>query len=353
MNIQKERNYYIDFLKFIFSLIIVSYHSWLFTGVYGTGYFNRGYFAVDFYFIVTGFLFINSIEKLSKKKTKENIGKLDIKFVWSRLKSLLPNIIFITIVGYILVNYRNILDYHLLFSDSTVTESLLLGFIGNGMTINNGIWYISVMLVMFFLLFPLAYKYKKTYNYYIAPLIIILSLGIVEYAGLNIYDPVPRRFIFIDGFYKGLIFMNLGVIAYEICNYMKSKKFSKKERIWITIIETGIYLFLLMNMQHSVAGRYLIAILFLIAVSITFSNVSYTSKVFTSPIFKKLGKFGFILYLTNIPVRTFVATTFNASYYEMLLIYWTLTIILSLVSYVLSEILLPKIIKNKKEEKAI
>lgn len=353
MNIQKDRNYYIDFLRFIFSLMIVSYHSWAFTGIFGAGYFNRGYFAVDFYFIVTGFLFIKSVKKISEKKSKENIGKQDLKFVWSRLKPLLPSLIVITILGYILVYYKNILDYHILFSDSTISEIFFLGFIGNGMGINLGCWYISVMLMLFFLLFPLVYKYKKTYVYYIAPTIILFTFGLVRYQHINITDPLVSNFIFIDGFYKGLIFINIGVLAYAFSNYLKKKEFTKKQKVVITILETLIYLFLLANMHYGIAGSYLIAILFFFNIAITFSNQSYTAKIFKSQKFQKLGKFGFLLYLANVPVRTFVQNNIQMSYHHTLIVYWGITIVVSIITYIIAEIIWPKIKTNRKLKREI
>jgi peptidoglycan/LPS O-acetylase OafA/YrhL len=60
---EKQENYFIDFLRFVFSVCIVFYHSWMFAGEFGKGIFNYGYLAVDFYFIVTGYLMINSMSK--------------------------------------------------------------------------------------------------------------------------------------------------------------------------------------------------------------------------------------------------------------------------------------------------
>ena len=349
----KERNYYIDFLKFIFSVIIVFYHGWLFTGIVEGGYFGRGYFAVDFYFIVTGFLFIKSVEKIIKKRPKEEVALLDIKFIWNKIKSLLPNIVFIFIIGYIIVYHNSILNIHNLFTDRNVTEFLLAGFLGEGMWINTGCWYISVMILLLFILFPIAYKYKKNYNFYIAPLLIIATLGIIKHFEINTLDPTLYKNIFINGFYKGVIFINLGVLAYELCNYLKKKETTKKQRITFTVIESILYLFLLANMHYAIAGKYLIAILFFIAVAITFSNISYTAKWFHSEKFQKLGKFGFILYLTNIPVRTLTIDMFNLSYHRMLLIYWLITILLSIISYLLSEVIIKKIKEKRKFRKAI
>lgn len=205
------------------------------------------------------------------------------------------------------------------------------------------------MIIVLFILFPIAYKLKKNYNYLIAPLIIIGTIGLCSYLKIDINDPLGSDFIFINGFYKGIIFINLGVIAYEICNYIKEKQLT--QTISFTIIETCIYLLLIANMQFDICGSYLIAILFLIGIAITFSNTSYSSKLFTSPIFQKLGKFGFILYLNNIPVRTFLLDKHHASYNEMLILYWVITIALSIVSYILSETVLPKYLEKRKNRK--
>lgn len=346
MNNSNNRNYYIDFLKLIFSVIIVCYHSWIFTGNFGSGIFNRGFYAVDFYFIVTGFLFIKSVEKIYNEKHNEPVGLLDIKFVFNKIKNILPSIILIFIIGYILVFRRDAIDYHIALSDSIVTEFFGLGFLGKGMLVNLGCWYVSIMILVLFILFPIAYKYKKNFNYLIAPLIIILTLGICNYNSINIMDPLSKKFIFINGFYKGLIFINLGVLSYELCSYLKKIELSRKIRSFMTIIETIIYLFLILNMHYAIAGSYICAILFTFNIALTFSNISFTANIFNSSIFQKLGKFGFCLYLSNIPVRYFVDLKFSYSYRNMFLIYWVLVIILSFFVYLISEFILKKVYKK-------
>lgn len=339
-----ERNYYIDFLKFCFSLVIVLYHSWVFTGSYGNGIFNRGFYAVDFYFIVSGFLFILSIEKMKRTKLKDtSVGLLNLQFLWKRLKPLLPSIIFVFIGGYFLCMKGDLLNYNKVFSDSIQSEFFLLGFIGKGMEINSGAWYLAIMFLMFFILFPVAYKYKKNFNYYIAPLIIIFSLGVVQYKGIMINDPLTSNFIFINGFYKGLIFLNLGVICYEISLFVKKLSLSKRKRIGITIVEILIYLFCLLNMHYVICESYLNAIMLVLGIAITFSGQSYMKEVFKKNIFEKLGKYGFLLYLCNIPIRTFMLKNFNYGYFKMLWIYLLLTFLFAGLCYIFTEYVLKKV----------
>lgn len=343
-----KRNYYIDFLRLVFSIIIVYYHSWMFIGNPNCSYFGRGFYAVDFYFIVTGFLFIKSLEKIYNKETKDPVGLLDIKFVLNKIKSILPSIIFIFIIGYFLVFRRSSLDYHIIFSNNIITEFLSLGFLGNGMAINSACWYVSVMIIVLFALFPIVYKYKKNFNYLICPLIIIFTIGLCDYFNVYITDPLASNYIFINGFYKGLIFINLGVLSYELCCYLKNIKLTKCIRVFLTVLETLIYIFLIINMHYPVAGSYASAILFTFNIALTFSNISYTADLFNSKRYQKMGKFGFCLYLSNIPVRTFVMAKFPSSYSRMLLVYWILVLIISLSSYIFSQFIMDKVSRRKK-----
>ena len=59
------------------------------------------------------------------------------------------------------------------------------------------------MILLLFILFPIAYKYKKSYNLYIAPLLIIATLGIINHFEINTLDPTLYKNIFInDSFFS-------------------------------------------------------------------------------------------------------------------------------------------------------
>ena len=62
----KEENYFIDFLRFIFSICIVIYHGRLFALNEYDAILRNGHYGVDFYFIVTGYLMMNTIFKTKK-----------------------------------------------------------------------------------------------------------------------------------------------------------------------------------------------------------------------------------------------------------------------------------------------
>lgn len=331
----EERNYYIDFLKFIFSIGIVLYHSWTFTGVFGEGWAGRGYFGVEFYFIVTGYLFIKSFEK----SKKEEFGKSSLKFVFNKVKPLLLMIILTWIFGYFLLYRMDGFKTEIIFSNSNISELLLFNFVGFGLNINSALWYLGVMLLVIFLMYPFAYKFKKTYNYYIAPLIVFFTYGIILSNHINIYDPLPNEFLFINGFWRGLILINLGVISYEISNYLKQVKFTTLSKVLLTVMETIIYILLIINMKYNLFGELCLTLLFMFNISLTFSNVCYSKKIFRFSFFKELGKFGFCLFLTNIPIRLYTLSNLGGKSYNKMMIYYLKYVFLaSLILYILDKI---------------
>lgn len=95
----KQRNYEIDFWKFVFSIVIVFLHSFnLFDGknLYMVG----GSIGVDFFFIVIGYYFANQIVNIEYKKN--DIGKSCLNYIIYRYKKILPSFIISCMIALIL-----------------------------------------------------------------------------------------------------------------------------------------------------------------------------------------------------------------------------------------------------------
>ena len=74
---KKKRNNTIDILKFVFAICIVIHHI---CKKFHIPFFQRGLLAVDFYFIVSGYLFLKSIRKRRKNGT-ENVYQDNVSFI--------------------------------------------------------------------------------------------------------------------------------------------------------------------------------------------------------------------------------------------------------------------------------
>ena len=337
----KKQNYFIEFLRFIFSLIIMFYHSWSFAPINGATLFRHGYLAVNFYFILTGYLMMNSLYK-NKKSTFD--------FMKNKIQRLAPGIILSFFICYAFTFGSSGLNLATLFSNDVLADLLQLNVVGIGGVINSAWWYLSAMLFVLFLLYPLAKKYKDKYTKVIAPLLIILTLAIVDQYDISMTWHSKSSFIFTDGFYKAIIYIALGNISYEIAQYFKKFKLDKLKTILITISEILIYGILIFNMHIKYIDTMWFAVLFTIGVSITFSNLSLTSKVFNNNIWKKLGNFGFYLYLTHSAIRTYMKRRNSLVYYDMLPRYLVLSLAVALFVYVMIEYLYP-MLKRKISKK--
>jgi len=340
---KQEQNYFIEFLRFIFSIAILFYHSWMFIGVYGEGLVKRGFLAVDFYFIVTGYLMLNS---LNKEGTKiQSIISDSINFVLKKFKRLLPSLLVTFGIGLVFVYGRNIVNIELLLSNAIIGELLQLGIFGYPLTVNSSWWYLSAMFIVLLILTPLAKKYKSTYSKYIAPLILIFTLGLVNTKGIIINDPMLISFFLRNGFYKGVIFIILGNFAYEISEYIKNIKITKRCSIILTIIEIFLYLFLILNLHYAVLDTLIFAVLLTLNISLTFSNITYTKNIFKHSIWKKLGTLGFYIYLCQISIRTYMLRHLTHVYKIDLLKYLVITLLTSICIYIIIEIIYKKVIK--------
>ncbi|HCA56040.1 MAG TPA: hypothetical protein DEO95_11320, partial [Ruminococcaceae bacterium] len=60
------RNGKIDLLKFLFSIMVIIFHFG--KGLYNYDLFTKGYIAVEFFFITSGFLFAKSLAKYPYQK---------------------------------------------------------------------------------------------------------------------------------------------------------------------------------------------------------------------------------------------------------------------------------------------
>lgn len=92
-------------------------------------------------------------------------------------------------------------NIRLLLSNQIIGELLLLGILGYDMVVNISWWYLSGMLFVLMILYPIAKKYKEKYIYYISPLILFIFLGLIRKFRIDINDPLNSAFLFIRQLY--------------------------------------------------------------------------------------------------------------------------------------------------------
>lgn len=235
-------NYFfrLDIYRFVFTIFVVILH---FETYYRTlpkwYHLTRSFYrAVDFFFLLSGFLLYKSFI------TQHYTNALD--FTFAKLKRLLPLNCVVIIFTCFFINFtpaknlsgiitiiRNFLHYII----SVVPELLFLqvfipvfaNFCGGDYFIS--LWYISVMVVSGFIWFWILTTSQKKYGNSFKPhglgliaSIIIFSYIFNEYKQLNISLSVIPGLNLPSGFLRGLAGMGLGVFCANFSIHINNKK---------------------------------------------------------------------------------------------------------------------------------
>lgn len=345
----KNRNYEIDFWKFIFSICIVIYHAWQFQYPGETIIFRYGNLLVDFFFVVSGFLMVL---KIYNKKKPLNIGKDTWNFIIYKLKPIYKYILLAFIFGLVLKII--FLPHNIFYYSNSIFEVLQIqmwGILNTNQlyqTVNSAAWYISAMLFVFLIIYPLAVKYKKTFTTLIAPISIFVLCFYITANDIYIYDPFTITNFIPNGLIRAFLSMNIGCTIYELVLLLKKIKFNTFSKILFTFFEVLIIIMTFIFAQNGFLNfsNLIIPFAFGIFVLIIFSENSYIGKLFTNKVWQFFSKFGFVMYLNNVYIRDIlkVGTLQNYEYNLFRLMF--LCIIISMVSLLIIYIS-EKIIEKK------
>lgn len=299
-----KKNGKIELLRFIFSIIIMMHHSRYLLGNERC-YFLGGSFAVEFFFIVSGYLMMVTIEKRNNETASCSLGKETFQFLIGKVKAIYPEIFISWIIAVLLVSViknNSIFATVVLFID-TFFEATLLKMSGlHAVSVNAATWYISSMLLSMMIMYPLIRKFPDISTYVVIPLISMILLG---YLCGELGSPRnPMKWI---GFtYKGNLRafseIGLGVIAYKFVKYLSTVTLTLPGKIVITLTEWGCYIALIMYMFFEKAGvrDYFFLFIMMLAVSLSFAEKGIDSKLFAHTFVYVLGRFSVPLYLGHI-----------------------------------------------------
>lgn len=234
MNAGKTYNVAIDYWKFFFALMVVEYHRAL---TYG-GVLGGGYIAVDFFFIVTGYLMVQSFMDRMKEINNNSIGRETVSFLWKKMRKLYP---------YILINVLFSFGYYNVYQGREgfittinrlrylVFELLPLNMSGFSEQVRYVNWYISGMFLALMLLYPVLLLFKENYVYIISPLIVILIYGWISQ---NIGYVRGTEFAYYGilrlGVWRGIAGISAGSLCWSIVEYLSKVHFSKYGRVFIS-----------------------------------------------------------------------------------------------------------------------
>lgn len=273
--IDKKRNGTISLLKFLFCIVVLLHHAKDIVVGKTLIYNMHGYIVNDFFFIVSGYYFYNSILKLDNV----NIYKENVKIIINKFKRFLPLSIVsgaITIIICLLTRRYRIPDAVL-----SVFNIFLIDMCGlEGNIINGPVWYISSFIIVTFVLLPIIYKNKDKYVYYICPIIIMFGLGYLyqKYPTLDLYRN-EWNFLY-PGLIRAFIDINIGIIVYKISNVLKEHLINNKKWILLDIVCGILYLmifYFIFVYSNKIVIDYFVFLLIIICTIINFSEYKVAS----------------------------------------------------------------------------
>lgn len=356
---KKKINPEVDLIKFFFSIIVVLYHSKYIDVVAAGGkIFPYGYLAVEFFFMVSGYL----MAKSSVKYDVARVGKSTFDFVMKKLKSIYPYFLFSFVsafavrqVIFFVKTDHSIIDF---CKDAVLATSEALMLMKSGVefgTIYNGpTWYIGAMLFAMAILFPILLKHRDWYLN-IGSLVIAIfgyALSYQEKGHLNYLDWSGWTTMSII---RAIAGVSLGCFVFALVEKVQANgvalKKPGKALLWLAEISVLALFVVIMQFEGKNSFDYITIILDIIICFIIFSGLTGVQDILPQKFCSFLGKCSLLLYL-NHRFMTRIINHFlpDLSYEHAMIAYFALAIIWSVVAEIvvtvykkLSDKLLPKI----------
>lgn len=347
-----QKDYRVELYRFIFAVIIMIFHAHNINN--GQGHpIPLGHVFVEFFFFLTGYLTYMSL--IRKMKKDQCMDGYPLQYTLLKFKRFIPYIA-MTAIFYVTISmFCNLLIKNLSIKDSILEFSglpfdvLLLQVTGICNNPNfNAWWYLSAILFTLPLVIVLFYKKicssggVEAYIVYFVPLL-IYGVFSVEINGLDWDREVLG--ILKSGVFRGFAGLCLGCTIYDLKNKLENLRLAAFHRIVLTIIEVASYLLsILIAWKWSMVNNstFLIILLLVIGLVITFSNKSYTI-VLNKKIFAYLGSISLPLYICHYSIGRLIGNYYlNDNIHERYLLYY-----ISSLSFAIFMIVLNKMIVSK------
>ncbi len=331
----KKKNNEVNILKFIFSIVILLFHSKNLVSAEmqnnKTLLFYNGSIAVEFFFIVSGYYFANSC--LGGWRTPQNL-------MWHKIKAFVLPVWCswgIAFIGKHVVKGKLGVTEILKDIMKGIYEPLLIrngGFAGK--SFDGVVWYISALILTMALIIIPLYTYKEKYIYIIAPVIAVFCLGYLSHKYKSVRNATKWDIITYKCQIRAIADVNLGIFIYGIKKCADAIELSKLGKWLLTALETTLYVstILFMHYGHVSGIDFAVVILIAIAVLCSMTQKTYLADLANCvpSIATLLGKYSLYIYLNQTVCWAVIATIIpDETYFFKLIMYISATFIVSFI----------------------
>lgn len=304
-----KRNCEFDFWKFVAAIYVVLVHSYnLFQGDFLVA--KSGYLAVEFFFIVSGFMFAGSVFRDDRPFSKHTIGAETWKFLWKRINGFLPYyLIGFTVSATLLSIRRNVPLASMAQHPEIIFDIIPLRECGFPIMDLFGVsWYLSSLLMAMLIMYPMFRFAKEMFSDWLAPLFAIMLLGHLYMAygkigGMHVQKSLCG--LLTVNTLRAISEMCLGVTAYRVSKLIASAETTRLKSSILSALELACMIYACVRMSKPCSGpaQFATIFMFAVAVSVMGSGTAFVNRLFRNKASAFLGKISLPLFLTHCIVR--------------------------------------------------
>lgn len=297
---QKKQNS-IVLWRIIFTYVVAIYH---FDVAYAIsnqlGIRSAWYIAVEFFFIVSGYLLYSNLDKLSKT-CDSGLAYLRVRFC--KLYPYYLGSFILCLLLYAYLTGERVIDLLV----THVFEAFAMQGIGlnvGWVYVNDTAWYISVVLIAGFLIYHCLVKWKDTFVKFVAPIIVMAAFSYFFRFRGNINAVLEAEGLFLShGLLRGLSGMCLGIFAAEGNAWLQREK---RDGWWMRLLGVMGFLFVIVgSVKYGISEMdFLFAVVLAVAVAIGF--LPSEAKIFRMRWIQKWSDLTLSIYLVHYAFSEYV-----------------------------------------------
>lgn len=287
------RNAEIEMLRFLFAVLVLLCHSraalaetdWIFT---------HGSLAVEFFFLLSGYLMMASLEKRRTTPTAA--------FVWHKVKGFCPELFVSVVLVFAVYAYAGATVPEFLVSGiNTVLSSLMLlrmtGITPMYMDWNGPTWYLSSMIIGMLVVYPVLRRFG---THVLLLLFSLILLGFLHRVNGQIATVYHWNGICFSGNLRAVAELLLGAFAWQGAQWLRNRTLGVKVRALLALAKwLGVVFVLFIShvAWYTWDGACLVALWCVIVIA--FSGQSLDRGLFQNRFCLFLGAFSLPLYLSH------------------------------------------------------
>lgn len=301
------KNRTLECYRFIFAIVIALYH---YRAQVSATFLPSGYLAVEFFFIISGFLLAQSATKALAGNTKMESPEIyTIRYIANKFKRLYPHYIFSFIV-FCVVSVFLLEKYSILhvfrYGLPEIFMLQMSGLSNVDFTGNAADWYVSALMIASFLCCYLYVKNASTFRLFVCP---SLSLMIYTYLYHEIGHLGGVRVFKLNTYVGTIRAMGgicLGCLCYELYIYIKQHfSMNMKARAILNIIDIICITAIIYRFTHQwkTTQDFLMLPIFMLFTLSIFLQESAIQKCLDNPISSYLGNISYAVFLNHTIIR--------------------------------------------------